>query len=169
MISMPYRRREPVDVEDGVAYHASRRTLRTSRQARRASKRGSKLHRHRPPVSKNGDPDGIIEYRVVETTQFRRDVGSLKKRGMDLGPLEDVIAMLAKGEQLPPSYDDHPLDGNLEGYRECRNGPDWLLIYEIDGDILRAIGTGHRETLGWERAWYPCRSYRASGIAIKNP
>lgn len=143
MFSILRRERVPVDIEDGVAYYASRRTLRASRQAERAAKRASKLHRHRPLVSKNRDSDGIFRYQVVETTQFRRDVKLLKKRGMDLRPLEDAITMLARGEQLPPSYDDHPLDGNLKGNRECHIKPDWLLIYQIRGDvILRAVRTG---------------------------
>ena len=35
-----------------------------------------------------------------------------------------------------PSYKDHPLTGNYEGFRELHVEPDWLLIYAIKDDIL---------------------------------
>ena len=31
---------------------------------------------------------------------------------------------------------DHDLTGNYKGTRECHIEPDWLLIYEICGDVL---------------------------------
>ena len=37
---------------------------------------------------------------------------------------------------LDPSYKDHPLTGNYEGFRELHVEPDWLLIYAIKDDIL---------------------------------
>jgi mRNA interferase YafQ len=45
---------------------------------------------------------------------------------------------------MPKRHADHPLRGELQGYRECHIEPDWLFIYQIieDGLILLAAGTG---------------------------
>ena len=44
--------------------------------------------------------------------------------------------MRANGETLDAKYKDHSLTGNYRGNRECHIEPDWLLIYEIRGDVL---------------------------------
>ena len=38
--------------------------------------------------------------------------------------------------KLDAKYRDHDLTGNYKGTRECHIEPDWLLIYEICGDVL---------------------------------
>ena len=40
------------------------------------------------------------------------------------------------GGTLDAKYRDHDLTGNYKGTRECHIEPDWLLIYEICGDVL---------------------------------
>ena len=60
----------------------------------------------------------------------------MKKRGLDIRLLDNVIDMLRKGQTLDIKYRDHALTGNYEGYRECYIKPDWLLIYYIENDIL---------------------------------
>ena len=74
-------------------------------------------------------------YRVRPTGRFQKDLKRIKKRGYDIS-LTDVIKILAKGETLPEKYRDHTLIGEYSGCRECHIQPDWLLIYEIDGDVL---------------------------------
>ena len=66
---------------------------------------------------------------------------SLKKilssqKNKDLGKLFEVIDILANGETLDAKYKDHSLTGNYRGTRECHIEPDWLLIFEIRGDVL---------------------------------
>ena len=51
-------------------------------------------------------------------------------------PLSDIINKLALGEPLPSKNRDHQLSGNYKGCRECHITPDWLLIYELDGEDL---------------------------------
>lgn len=147
------RKREPVDVEDGVAYYPNRRTTRAIRQADRDARKCAKLHKHRPLVSRNSKSHADYIYTVKETTQFRRDVKAMRKRGMNIGLLEVAIDILARGECLPSTYRDHPLDGKYKGCRECHIEPDWILIYRYEEDalVLRALRTGtHRDTLGIE-------------------
>ena len=67
---------------------------------------------------------------------FKRDYKRIKKRGYDLRLLEQVIALLAEGQELPASYRDHALTGDYSGCRECHIAPDWLLVYEVLQDEL---------------------------------
>ena len=60
----------------------------------------------------------------------------MKKRGLDIRLLDNVIDMLRQGQISSSKYRDHALTGNYEGYRECHIKPDWLLIYYIENDIL---------------------------------
>ena len=70
-----------------------------------------------------------MKYDLPFTSQFKKDLKLAKKQNKDLGKLFEVIDILAK-------YKDHSLTGNYRGTRECHIEPDWLLIYEIRGDVL---------------------------------
>ena len=50
--------------------------------------------------------------------------------------LKNAINILARGEELPAKYKDHPLKGNFVNCRECHITSDWLLIYEKTEDEL---------------------------------
>lgn len=77
-----------------------------------------------------------MRYEVRFTRQFKRDLKLAKKQGKDLNKLYDVIERLANDEVLEEKYRDHDLKGEYEGSRECHIEPDWLLIYEIQGNVL---------------------------------
>ena len=70
-------------------------------------------------------------YVIKPTTQFKKDLKLIQKRGYDIQAITDVIKKLAAGEALPEKNRDHALTGNYQGCRECHIAPDWLLIYEI--------------------------------------
>ena len=76
------------------------------------------------------------KYVVKATSQFKKDYKLAMKRGLKISLLDEVIALLAKGEELPEKYRDHALIGNWLGHRECHILPDWLLIYRIENDVL---------------------------------
>ena len=86
---------------------------------------------------------------IVYTNRTKRDVKRMKKRGKDMEKLTVALDLLASGESMPEKYKDHPLRGELQGYRECHIEPDWLLIYRIVQDelILLAAGTGTHSDL----------------------
>ncbi len=67
---------------------------------------------------------------------FKRDYKRIKKRGYNIRLLEQLIALLAEGQELPASYRDHALTGDYSGCRECHIAPDWLLVYEVLQDEL---------------------------------
>ena len=75
-------------------------------------------------------------FTVKPTTRFHKDVKRAQRRGYDLNLLTAVIKQLAAGEPLPAKNRDHALSGDYAGCRECHIAPDWLLIYEIDGQEL---------------------------------
>ena len=56
----------------------------------------------------------------------------MKKRGLDITLLDEVIEKLRLGQTLEEKYRDHELKGNFVGFRECHIKPDWLLIYLIE-------------------------------------
>lgn len=78
----------------------------------------------------------MSKYKIVQTGKFKKDLKSVIKRGYNIDLLGVVVDTLADGKELPSKYKDHALIGNYNGCRECHITPDWLLIYEVDGDEL---------------------------------
>jgi mRNA interferase YafQ len=79
--------------------------------------------------------------------EFRRDVKLAQKRGKDMGKLRDVLQMSIDGQTLPPRYRYHPLLGEWKHLRDCHIEPDWLLLYELDGEELHLVRTGTHSDL----------------------
>lgn len=89
-------------------------------------------------------------YKVKFTSAYKRAYKLMKKRGLDISALDDVVAQLQQGKRLAEKHRDHALSGNLRGFRECHVKPDWLLIYMIEEDILTLtlVNTGsHADVL----------------------
>lgn len=61
------------------------------------------------------------------------------KGGYDIKLIEEIIQKLANGEQLPEKNKYHPLSGDDTGCRECHITPDWLLIYESEEPLAKAL------------------------------
>ncbi len=85
--------------------------------------------------------------RVIQTTQFRKDLKVQQKRGRDLQKVKDMIALLLSGEPLPLRNRDHALTGNWSGWRDCHLEPDWLLIYKRSPEELTLGRTGSHSDL----------------------
>ena len=86
---------------------------------------------------------------IVYTNKMKRDVKRISKRGKDLTKLTVVLDLLVSEQTIPEKYHDHPLKGEMRGYRECHIEPDWLLVYRILQDqlVLLAAGTGTHSDL----------------------
>lgn len=79
------------------------------------------------------------KYSVKWSSRFKKDYKLAMKRGYDIGLLDEVIRLIARGDQqqkLIEEYDDHELSGDWKGHRELHILSDWLLIYYLEGDIL---------------------------------
>lgn len=79
---------------------------------------------------------------IRRTTQFKRDVKRMQKRGKNFAEFRRVVEGIAGGDTLEARYRDHPLQGAYAGARECHVEPDWLLIYERTDAELILIRTG---------------------------
>lgn len=88
-------------------------------------------------------------YQVKFTTAYKKAYKLMKKRGLDISLLDEVVDLLRQGKQLEERYRDHGLTGNFAGFRECHIKPNWLLIYLIENDILTLtlIDTGSHADL----------------------
>ena len=75
-------------------------------------------------------------YEIKATGRFKKDLKVMIRRGYNMELLDEIVSMLANGENLPEKNRDHNLSGQYSGKRECHITPDWLLIYEIDQEIL---------------------------------
>lgn len=76
------------------------------------------------------------KYIVKTTTQFKKDFKLVKKRGLKMELLREVITVLAMGETLPEKNKDHALTGNWIGHREYHILPNWLLVYRLEDEVL---------------------------------
>jgi len=75
-------------------------------------------------------------YELKFTTAFKKSYKLMKKRGLDISLLDEVIELLREGRKLDEKYKDHGLTGEFSGFRECHIKPDWLLIYLLEDNIL---------------------------------
>ena len=88
-------------------------------------------------------------YEVKWSGKFKKGYKLAKKRGLDIGLLEEVIDKLRRGIPLESKNHDHELKGKYNGFRECHIQPDWLLIYLLENDvlILTLVDTGTHSDL----------------------
>ena len=86
---------------------------------------------------------------VKFTSAYKKAYKLMKKRGLDLTLLDNVVEELRQGNALDEKYKDHVLKGDYEGFHECHIKPDWLLIYLIENDILTLtlVNTGSHSDL----------------------
>ena len=73
---------------------------------------------------------------VKFTSKFKKDYKLIKKRGMNINLLKEIVDKLANNIPLEEKYKDHELTGNYKGFRECHIQPDWLLIYLVEDNKL---------------------------------
>lgn len=83
------------------------------------------------------------------TSEFKRGLKRMEKRGKRLEKLHAVIELLRTQYALPRSQNDHALTGDRKGWRDCHVDPDRGLIYKRDGGrlILGETGT-HSDLFG---------------------
>jgi len=80
--------------------------------------------------------------RIRRTSQFKKDVKRMKRRGKDSSTFKEILEKIVGGQTLEPKYRDHVLGGQYRGTRECHIAPDWLLIYELSESEVVLIRTG---------------------------
>lgn len=89
---------------------------------------------------------------LKETKQFKKDKTRIKGSGRyDWEKMRAVVRELMNDRPLHAKHCDHDLTGEYIGARECHVEPDWLLIYDKEGDAntgtLKLIRTGSHSEL----------------------
>lgn len=78
---------------------------------------------------------------------FRKDWERYHRAGRhDMHRIKEVMLLLVANDgPLGPEWSDHPLKGEWSDHRECHVGGDFLLIYQIIGDLVLFVrlGTHH--------------------------
>ena len=90
---------------------------------------------------------GQFVKQLQQTTRFEKDLARMKRRGVDLGILKNVVLSLLQTETLHSKHRDHVLTGDWKDHRECHLLPDWLLIYKATSDFVRLERTGSHSDL----------------------
>ena len=70
----------------------------------------------------------------IYTKSFRKQYKQMKKRGVDIDKLVEVMNMIINEQPLPAKYKNHPLYGKWAGSFDCHVQGDWVLIYKPDPD-----------------------------------
>lgn len=79
---------------------------------------------------------------LKETTQFRKDLKRMKKRGNSFERYKNIIYHLVHEEPLPHHFREHKLCGEWADFWEGHIEPDWLLIYKKTNDAIVLTRTG---------------------------
>lgn len=93
-----------------------------------------------------------MKYISTYAKKFRKSIKKLERSGnFNSEETEKVMQKLIDGQKLESKYQDHFLEGECGGNKECHIKNDLLLIYEIDKEksliIFVNIGS-HQELFG---------------------
>ena len=78
------------------------------------------------------------------TKAFVKDWENLAWSGRyDMRQLKEAMMLLiANDAPLGPEWLDHPLKGEWVDYHECHIGGDFLLIYQLSGNLINFVRAG---------------------------
>jgi mRNA interferase YafQ len=78
------------------------------------------------------------------TKQFAKDWERLSRSGRyDMRQLKEAMLLLiANNAPLGAEWLDHQLKGEWADHRECHIGGDFLLIYQVEGNLINFVRTG---------------------------
>lgn len=86
--------------------------------------------------------------RAIEVhRRYLKDVKLLQKRGYDLRKLTVIINALATDEPLPHNARPHKLVSQADEVWDVHVAADWILLYEIDEEVLTLRRTGTHSDL----------------------
>jgi mRNA interferase YafQ len=96
-------------------------------------------------MNKRASPPRLFRY----TKAFLKDWERLTRTGrFNMKQLKEAMLLLVANEApLPAEWLDHPLKGEWADHRECHIGGDFLLVYQIEGDMLNFVRAGTHSEL----------------------
>ena len=84
---------------------------------------------------------------IRESRRFRRDLRRRQRRGKDVFKLSDIVATLARGDEVDAGHRPHPLIGTWWPFGDCHIEPDWLLISRVQEAFVELYRTGSHADL----------------------
>jgi mRNA interferase YafQ len=60
---------------------------------------------------------------------------------------EAMLLLIANDAPLGPEFRDHALRGDWADHRECHIGGDFLLVYQVEGNLLNFVRAGTHSDL----------------------
>ncbi len=88
-----------------------------------------------------------MKYKLFKTNVFKRSYKKLQLTDSQDQAFIDVVYKLLHGVVLEDKYRDHVLKGEYATFRECHIKPDLLLVYKIDGGLLKLVDIGSHSEL----------------------
>ena len=92
-----------------------------------------------------------MKRKIILSSQYKKDIKLARRRNLPEEELNDLVLKLANDVSLSAKNNDHALQGEFVGCRECHIRPDWLLIYrKTDNNelqILELVRTGTHSDL----------------------
>ena len=86
---------------------------------------------------------------LIYTARLRRELRRARRHGKDLSKVDAIVRKLLTGEPLDDQQRVHQLVGNWHPLWECHIEPDWLLVWDDDGDTVTLMRTGtHSDIFG---------------------
>lgn len=78
---------------------------------------------------------------------FKRDLKLVRKQSWDIKAIQKCVEDLAILDILPKKYEDHPLKGDLKGFRECHIFGDLVIIYKRNNKEINYYRIGRHQDL----------------------
>lgn len=87
-------------------------------------------------------------YTLKQTSQFKKDLKSVKFDEHKLNELQKVLEYLGRTGEVPADYLPHPLKGQYKRCMECHVEDDFLLIWkDPEQKIIRLVRLGSHSKL----------------------
>lgn len=84
---------------------------------------------------------------VNYSAKFKKDLKLMEKRKLNMLKIFNIMHDIKNETPLKPKHNEHKLSGEYEGCLECHIEPDWLLVYQKEGQDLYFIRTGSHSDL----------------------
>jgi len=89
-----------------------------------------------------------FEYTLKQSSQFKKDLKSVKFDEHKLDELQKVLEYLGRSGSVPPEYFPHPLKGQYKNCMECHVEDNFLLIWkDPEQKIIRLVRLGTHSKL----------------------
>lgn len=87
-------------------------------------------------------------YTLKQTSQFKKDLKSVKFDENKLNELQIVLEQLGRTGEVPAKYLPHPLKGQYKNCMECHIEDDFLLIWkDPEQKVIRLVRLGSHSKL----------------------